>query len=581
MTTPGKQTIYVDVDDEITTIIDKMNSTDARVIALVLPKRATVFQSIVNMKLLKRRAESAHKNIVLITSEAGLLPLAGSVGLHVAATLQSRPEIPPVPAGGQSPEDIDEDEAVSLAEDLPANKNMAIGALAANHTPGVNELAEDVVELDNTPKKRGHNPIIGSQPSRELAAAAAKPTVGNHKGKKGFKVPNFLSFRKWLLLGGLVLILFIVFLFFAFKVMPKATISIKTNTEEVNAEVSLTLDTKASEIDVDGRVVPAQTQQQQKAYTQTVPATGQKNLGNKASGSIYMTAKKCNGNPFDLPANIPAGTGITTSGLTYITQSATSFHGTGTDGSGCYTYMADNNTSIRAQQGGASYNVNSADFEVAGRSDVSATGSTSGGTDNNVKVVQQSDIDSAKQKLNASDDKENIKRQLQDNLENASLIALPETFTAKASTVNTSSKVDDQATNVTVSENVTYTMYGAKQSDLKKLVDNAINEQIDTSKQSIQDDGLSDAAFTIPKTGAGDQLDISISVTALIGPHLEVDKLKEAAVGKKSGEVKDMVKNNPGVLEVEVDYSPFWVTKAPKAEKITVVFQKTSTSDGN
>lgn len=582
MTTPGKQTIYVDVDDEITTIIDKMNSTDARVIALVLPKRATVFQSIVNMKLLKRRAESAQKNVVLITSEAGLLPLAGAVGLHVASTLQSRPEIPAAPAQGDSPEDIDEDEAVSLPNEdtLSGNQNMTIGALAASHTPGVNELADDVIELDNTPKK-AHNPIIGSQPSRELAAAAAvKPSKGPNSGRK-FSIPNFLRFRKWLLLGGLVLVVFIIFLVIAFTVLPKATIAIKTETSDVNAEVAMTLDTKAVSVNVDDGTVPAQTQQQQKAYTQTVPATGQKNLGKKATGSISMTAKKCGGNPFDTPSALSAGVGVSTSGLTYITQESVSFHGTGTDGSGCYTYEADNNTSIQAQKGGSSYNVNSADFSVSGRSDLSASGSTSGGTDNNVKVVQQSDIDSAKQKLNASSDKENIKRQLQQNLENANLVALPATFTSKASGTNVSSKVDDEAANVTVSENITYTMYGAKQSDLKKVTDAAIKEQIDTAKQSIQDDGLSDATYSVPKPGAGDQLEVSLAVTAAIGPHLDVDKLTEAAVGKKSGEVKSLIKNNPGVIDVEVDYSPFWVTKAPKADKITVVFQKAPKSDGN
>ena len=72
---PGKDVIYIDVDDEITGIIDKVRRSGQKIVALVLPKRAAVFQSIVNMKLLKRAAEEAQKNIVLITSEVGLLPL--------------------------------------------------------------------------------------------------------------------------------------------------------------------------------------------------------------------------------------------------------------------------------------------------------------------------------------------------------------------------------------------------------------------------------------------------------------------------------------------------------------------------
>jgi hypothetical protein len=96
---PSKDTIYVDVDDEITSIIDKVENAEHKVVALVLPKRATSLQSIVNMKLLKRSADGADKNVVLITSEHALLPLAGAAGLHVAKNLQSRPEVPDAPHG--------------------------------------------------------------------------------------------------------------------------------------------------------------------------------------------------------------------------------------------------------------------------------------------------------------------------------------------------------------------------------------------------------------------------------------------------------------------------------------------------
>ncbi|MBC7581656.1 hypothetical protein H7097_02175, partial [Aeromicrobium sp.] len=52
----NKETVYVDIDDEITAIIEKVRSSQQKIVALVLPKRASVLQSIVNMKLLKRTA---------------------------------------------------------------------------------------------------------------------------------------------------------------------------------------------------------------------------------------------------------------------------------------------------------------------------------------------------------------------------------------------------------------------------------------------------------------------------------------------------------------------------------------------
>jgi len=96
---PSKATVYVDIEDEITAIIDKVETAKEKIVALVLPKRATVLQSVVNMRLLKRNAEQADKRVVLITNEEALLPLAGAVGLHVAKNLQSKPEIPLAPTG--------------------------------------------------------------------------------------------------------------------------------------------------------------------------------------------------------------------------------------------------------------------------------------------------------------------------------------------------------------------------------------------------------------------------------------------------------------------------------------------------
>src|SRR3954465_8126538 len=112
---PGKDTIYVDIDDEITSIIDKVENAEQKVVALVLPKRAASLQSIVNMKLLARSAKTAGKNPVLITSEAALLPLAGAAGLHVAKNLQSKPEVPEAPSGVSAPAAAD----VPVAEELP------------------------------------------------------------------------------------------------------------------------------------------------------------------------------------------------------------------------------------------------------------------------------------------------------------------------------------------------------------------------------------------------------------------------------------------------------------------------------
>ena len=583
----NKDVIYVDVDDEITTVIDKVNSSEGKVVALVLPKRAGVFQSVVNMKLLKRRAEAAHKHLVLITSEASLMPLAGVAGVHVAQTLQSKPEVPS--AGGLAPRDDDDlEETASLDGDFDSHGNGAtpVGALAANSrsaaVPGFGGAGpeDDSIELDNTAGAQ-KNPLLGAarkkdkdgktQPKAgQLSAAATADRALNGARDSKPRIPNFKRFQTRILVGGVVLVLLIAGWIVANNVLPKAVVTVKTDSSDVDKKLDMTLDTAATSVNPETGDLPAQVKQEMKSSTQTVPASGQENKGEKAQGEVKFSATMCAPN-LDAPADLPAGTGITANGNTYLTQSAASFSLSGASGS-CAKYSTDT-VSIVAIKGGQNYNVGGdTTFSAAGG--ITGKGQTGGGTDSIVKVVQQADIDSAKQKLTASQDQNSIKGQLQSRLEDDGVLPLPSTFFAGVPTVNVSSNVGDEAENITVTQATTYTMFGVKKADLGKLVTASLKDEYDSSKQSVLDDGVAAAKYAVVAPGPGPQLDMNVSLTATIGPKLDTAKLAESIVGMKSGEVKNTIKANPGVSDVTVKYSPFWVTKAPKAEKITVQYEK-------
>lgn len=230
MAASDKDTIYVDIDDEITTIIDKVRGSAGKVIALVLPKRATVFQSIVNMKLLKRAADTAKKHLVLVTTEANLMPLAGAVGLHVASTPQSKPEIPVSIQANSMDESLDEpiDESEFTAENAG---DQAVGDLARRSGHVVSSaMDEETAVLDDEPVD-----------SDDEADAPTKAKKNRH-----LKVPNFNRFRLRLVLGLLLIILLVAGFIVANMYLPKATIAITTNSSTVNVNISPTLDTKAT-----------------------------------------------------------------------------------------------------------------------------------------------------------------------------------------------------------------------------------------------------------------------------------------------------------------------------------------------
>jgi hypothetical protein len=576
MATPDKDTIYIDIDDEITGVIDKVKNAKTSVVALVLPKRASVFQSIVNMKLLKRAADESKKNLVLITAEAGLLPLAGVAGIHVAKTLTAKPAIPLSPTVfNDSDEAVGEDEAmttpVTPTDELDPTK--PISQLTGDEPAKLSKDSVETVTLDNSQ----------DEPEDEAESAEDKDDKTSKKNK-ALKVPNFNRFR---LIGTLVVVALLV-LIIGFIVanaeLQKATIDISTNSTNVNTNLNLNLSTTASTVDPNGDVIPAKYQQENKTYTQTVGTTGQKNEGNQASGSITVSAGSCGSNS-SLPSNIPAGTGVSANSLTYIIQDEIEFvYQPNAGGRQCNVEGVDatnpnngDNIPITAQSGGSSYNVSGVPFTIADYSSYSASGSASGGTDNFVQTVNQNDIDNAKSKI-GSGNSSAIKQALINQLNSEGYFPISATFTTSSPNITSSANVGAPASSVTVTETINYSMFGVYESDLNSLIDTTVDGQINTAQQSILSTGLNNANFSVVNlSSSGGQ--VAISTTAIAGPQLNITTIKKNAAGKRAGDIRSQIMNNPNVTNVSVSFSPFWVNSAPSnTSKITVKIAKPTTT---
>ncbi|HSX33644.1 MAG TPA: hypothetical protein VLF91_04890 [Candidatus Saccharimonadales bacterium] len=564
----AKDVIYIDVDDEITSIIDKVQASKSKIVALVLPKRAAVLQSVVNMKLLKRSADEVKKNVVLITADPNLLPLAGNIGLHVSKSLQTKPEVPDV---AEAAAKDDEDEIDSVADDAddsdavadtPIDKTKAVGELASS--AALMDDLDDTIELgDEDDAADGDGPEPGDDAADGKKAKKPKD--------KAFKIPNFNRFRLVMLLIVPLLIVLLVGGVVAAKVLPKAKVDIKTDSQSIDSSMVLALKTDpGTKLDPVSATVPATQQSEQKTLSQQVPTTGKQNNGTKATGSVAMSAGACSAN---VPNDVPAGTALSASSLTFITQANTTF--VPVIAHGKCTYQSSGSTAVTAQTGGSQYNIGASSFAVSGRSDVSASSSAamSGGTDNVVSVVVQADIDSATQKI-GTQDTASIKTDLQNGLIAKGLYPVVETFNTGAPQTKTSANLGDQADSVTVNETISYTMLGVSQSDLQKLVAADVDKKIDTSKQSILDYGLGNAVFGLQNQVA-DGANVTFQTTVVAGSDLNVAQIKSQIAGKKAGDAEAVIKQYPGVTSVNVSYSPFWVSAIPKSTaKITVTVEK-------
>lgn len=541
----NKETIYIDVDDEITHIIDRVKASDSKIVALVLPKRATVLQSLVNMKLLKRSAVASKKNLVLITTEPGLMPLAGAAGLHVAKSLQSKPEIP------SSPDSIRETEIEDL-DDMSSrlDKSESIGSLAdASEADD-----DDVIEFDNIKTDDIDN--------IENNSKLKKP-----KKNRKLKVPNFDKFRVGMVVAILAVILLIVGWFVAFNVMPRANIVIKTDTTSVVSSFDFTASTNQQELNIDSGKIPATKQEVKKTDTEKGTATGERDEGTRASGSVLLSVE-CS--PANFGMSIPAGVAVSSGGLNFITQEKATLNSLG---SGC---TLTDSVKVLASENGDKYNLASGKtFTVAGFSSVTGknTADMTGGSSKIVKFVTQKDVDEAVSRIKTRQ-ADTVKDELASGLESNNLLALKETYFASEPTIKPAPVIDAEASDFTVNYEATFSMLGVKRDDLLALVKHDVEGEIDYQKQSIIDDGINTAVMRINNAKA-DQALISFRTTVVAGPELDQDAIKEAIKGKKRGEAESYIKGIKGVQDVTIDYSPFWIYKTPKStKKITITIEK-------
>jgi hypothetical protein len=141
--------------------------------------------------------------------------------------------------------------------------------------------------------------------------------------------------------------------------------------------------------------------------------------------------------------------------------------------------------------------------------------------------------------------------------------------------------VGQQASSASVNVKITYSVITVQKSDLEKIVGDQLNKQIDQKKEKISDDDvLKDLTINVQSQQANSPnatLALSKDTTAI--PIIDINAVKENAKGKKESEIRNYVNTYPGVKNVDVKLSPFWISHAPKkAGKITVIQQQVKAS---
>lgn len=78
-----KKILFIELDEEITSVFEKVEKLNYKEVYLVVPKRAVLLQSIVNLKILKQKIEDLDKTMAIITSDPNGMKLAHQAEIKV------------------------------------------------------------------------------------------------------------------------------------------------------------------------------------------------------------------------------------------------------------------------------------------------------------------------------------------------------------------------------------------------------------------------------------------------------------------------------------------------------------------
>jgi len=547
----NKDVIYIDVDDDVTAIIGKIKKAKEKIVAVVPPKRAGTLQSAVNLRLLDRMAKADKKQLVLITNNPALIALAANSLIPVAKNLQSKPEIAEIAAIA-----IDDSDDIIDGADLPVGDHAGSLKVKDNTRIGSAAVRSDVIDSIDVDEDGAMTDIPVATAATYGATKAAKSP------KSKVKIPNFDTFRKRLFIGIGAGVLLIGLLIWMFVFAPAATIVVTAATTPSPVSASVKLGGTAA-TDFKTGVVKSISQTDKKDETISFDATGEKDIGTKATGTVKFTT-----NTISSLGTIPAGTKLTsTSGATFTTDQAVTLT-TGNANSGAQTPITatDNGTTFNGATGSMS----------GSPSGVNATlvDATANGTSKIAKVVSQADIDQASgQLIGKSTDAE--KKALIAKFKNGEKV-IDSSFTVDRAPAVSAPAVNAEATNgkATLTIATTYTIYAIATADLESYLNSSLNAQItDTKSQKIYDTGIKNVGLS-NFTNEGGVMTVAITATGQIGPKIDEAQIKDQVKGKIYGEVQSTLQSINGIQNVDVKFSYFWVRTVPNnTNKINIQFQ--------
>lgn len=572
--------IYIEIDEEIPSIIDKIKKNKGKEATLVISDNSLILGNVLNLKILKKEAENLDKTISIMMNDEDkmineknkqeeVLEVSNnddlvksdnvnnfleekkngtSVNVHLVDDDKSKVNFPKIKSENKI-------KMFDIVKKIDKDIDKSI-----NFTSDFNVHRTETKEENNNNKFLEARRGVESQIDQKIENFAKKR-------KKNVKILSSFSSKIIVLF---LLISFITILAVIMIVLPRADVNIVLEKEIVEYNFEFTAEDSLSEIDVVNNKIPLEEIEVIGEESGEYVTTGKKHMQEKASGEITVFNEYSSS-----PQRIVATTRFLSkeSGKLFRIEKAVTIPGfsrvEGVDIPGQVTVI------IYADKFGEDYNIKADSFHLPGLqgspkySSVYARSlkSMSGGIDEEVPYFSQSDYLTAKESLvklaQDKNDEEFLSKESEEDL------MLEDTKTEEDLEIETNVKVGDIAENFQMKVKAITTISSVSKSDLDRIVSEKINSKLDTNKRLLDDNSSYEIGEIL--IIEEEKVIIPIVVSRGLVLDLDIDDLKNNIAGKNELELNNYFNNMSGIKSAGIALSPFWVSSVPSAyDKINI-----------
>ncbi|MEX2052854.1 MAG: hypothetical protein WD898_01345 [Candidatus Paceibacterota bacterium] len=375
---------------------------------------------------------------------------------------------------------------------------------------------------------------------------------------KRLKASNFFKKTPLLVTAGAVVILGLIL----YGTLGSAQITIVPQKQNLNFQLNVAASSTATEVSADFNRIPGQRFTDQKEASDIFPATGQKEVVQKASGEITIFNKS------SVAQRLVATTRFETpAGLVYrIPQTLTvpAAQG-GTPGS--------IKSPVSADRPGPEYNIGPTTFTVPGLKgspkfdDFYAESSApmAGGIIGPSKIVTEEDFTKAQEALTAR-----VREEITQSVKSQSSdLKILDSVAISFEGPVTNAKAGEAASELRMTIKGAADVIVFREADVMKLIENFVTK---SGNFKVLEQGL-DVNYTNPIASSDStSLAFDIRVTGRAAYVLDTDKIADEVSGMSEDAIRTYFKNIAEIESARIVLSPFWVKKMPRdADKIKII----------